>query len=283
MRIINKVAAKMVRHPLCLDFLTAVEASPPELADLAAANGCGAIAIMVHPAEGVPDFGMAYDTPMRRETRRRCRELGVAIDMIEGFLLKPETDIAAFRAALESGAWLGARSVNVLLRDPDVQRLRENFTAFCDLAGDYGLAVVTEWSRRTPLKSPAEAAAFLTAATHGAARLQLDSLHLFRAGFTVSDVSALDPRIIGRAQLSDGPTGMPVERQFEEALGERRVPGGGDLPLGAFVDALPDGITLGIEAPMTSLRLQGIGPAERVRRAVTATRDLLETRAGQGS
>jgi len=88
-------------------------------------------------------------------------------------------------------------------------------------------------------------------------------------------VSALDPRIIGRAQLSDGPTGMPVET----AVSRRRwangaFPAAEICPLGAFVDALPDGITLGIEAPMTSLRLQGIGPAERVRRRLTATRDL---------
>ncbi|HEX4504754.1 MAG TPA: sugar phosphate isomerase/epimerase, partial [Alphaproteobacteria bacterium] len=100
-------------HPLCLDFLTAVEASPPELAELAAANGLGLIGIMVHPVAGVPDFGMASDTPMRRETRQRCRELGVAIELIEGFLLTPQTDVAGFRTSLESGAWLEARTVNV--------------------------------------------------------------------------------------------------------------------------------------------------------------------------
>jgi sugar phosphate isomerase/epimerase len=261
-------------HPLCLDFLTAVEASPPELAALAAVNGLGLIAIMVHPADGVPEFGMASDTPMRRDTRQRCRDLGVRIDMIEGFLLKPDTDVAAFRASLESGAWLEAQCVNVLLRDPDLDRLGDTLSAFCDLAGECGLPVVTEWSRRTPLPSPAEAAAFL-AATHPGIRLQFDSLHLFRAGFSASDLAALDPRIVGRAQLSDGPTDMPVERQFEEALGERSVPGDGQLPLEAFVSALPDGTVIGIEVPITSLRDQGIGPAERVGRAVSATHALL--------
>ena len=261
-------------HPLCLDFLTAVEASPPELAELAAANGCAAIAIMVHPADGVPDFGMAADTAMRRETRRRCRDLGIGVDMIEGFLLKPETDISAFRASLDSGAWLEAGCANVLLRDPDLTRLAENFAGFCDLASAYGLRVVTEWSRRTPLKSPAEAAAFVAEAGREAG-LQFDSLHLFRAGFTVDDMSTLDPGIVGRAQLCDGPAEMPVERQFEEALGERRIPGDGDLPLGAFVDALPDGIVVGIEVPMNALRLAGVGPAERVRQAVTAARRVL--------
>jgi sugar phosphate isomerase/epimerase len=256
-------------HPLCLDFLTAAEASPPELATLAAANGLELIAIMVYPVEGVPDFGMASDTPMRRETRQRCRDLGVAIDMIEGFLLTPETDVSAFRASLESGAWLEAQCVNILLRDPDLSRLGDNLSAFCDLASACGLAVVTEWSRRTPLPSPAEAAAFLAQYD---AKLQFDSLHLFRAGFSAADMAALDPRIVARAQLSDGPADMPVERQFEEALGGRLVPGDGQLPLGAFVSALPACTTIGIEVPMTFSKNQVVGPAERVRRAVTAAR-----------
>jgi sugar phosphate isomerase/epimerase len=220
---------------------------------------------------------MASDTPTRRNTRQRCHALGVAIDMIEGFLLTPETDVAGYRASLESGAWLEAHRVNVLLRDPDLARLGDNLAAFCDLAGECGIEVVTEWSRRTPLKSPADAAAFL--GTHGpCARLQFDSLHVYRAGFSASDVAALDPWIIGRAQLSDGLADMPVERQFDEALGERLIPGDGQLALDAFTRVLPAGTVIGIEVPMTVLKNQGVGPEERVRRAVAGTRALLERR-----
>jgi sugar phosphate isomerase/epimerase len=261
-------------HPICLDFLTAIEASPPELAELAAANSCQAIGILVHPAPGVPDFGMASDTTMRRDTRARSRDLGIRIDMIEGFLLTPEVDVASFEASLESGAWLEAGCANVLLRDPDLTRLKDNFTRFCDLAAKYGLATITEWSRRTPLKSPAEAAAFMAAVERPMAKLQFDSLHLFRAGFSVADMAALAPAAIGRAQISDGPAEMPVERQFEEALGERQVPGDGELPLAEFIAALPAGTMIGVEVPMNSLKDQGIGPAERVRRAVAGTRRL---------
>ena len=73
------------------------------------------------------------------------------VDMVEGFLLKPETDCADFQSSLESSAWLEARCVNVLLRDPDLRRLSDNFAVFCGFAGELGLRVVTEWSRRTPL------------------------------------------------------------------------------------------------------------------------------------
>ena len=198
-------------NPLCLDFLTAVEVSPPELAVLAAENGCRSISFMVHPVSGVPDFDMARDTPMRRDTKRRCAELGIGIDMVEGFLLTPDTNVTTFQSSLESAGWLGASRANVLLRDDDVPRLTANLTAFSEMASDYKVAVITEWSRRAPLKSPAEAAAFLDR-SGTSATLQFDSLHLYRAGFTEADIATLHPKIISRVQLSDGPAEMPLIR-----------------------------------------------------------------------
>ena len=262
-------------HPLCLDFLTAVEASPPELAGLAAANGCQSISFMVHPVQGVPDFGMNSDTPMRRETRQRCAQLGIGVDMVEGFLLTPEVDIAAFAASLESAAWLGAKSANVVLRDSDENHLAESFTAFRDLAGSFGIVTLAEWSRRTCFPSPAAIGRFLTAVGDGAL-LQVDFLHTYRGGFGPADIAALEPRIVGRGQISDGPAEMPVDRQFAEAIGGRLAPGEGALPLGDFIRALPPGTVIGIEAPNTALKDQGVGAAERVRRAAAGTRALLE-------
>ncbi len=259
-----------MKHALCLDFLTAIEAAPPELATLAAANGCESISIMIHPAPGVPDHGMNANTPTRRETLRRCRDLGIAIDMVEGFFLTPETDLATYRSALDSGGRLGARSANVLLRDTDRSRLRDRFTAFCDMAAEFGMAVVTEWSIRSPFPTPAQAAAFLVEAGRPSAKLAFDSLHLFRAGLTAADIAALDPRLVGRGQLADGPAEMPADRVLAEAFGERLPPGEGVIPLREFVDALPDGTVVGLEVPMESERLKGSGAADRVQRVVKA-------------
>jgi sugar phosphate isomerase/epimerase len=259
-----------MNHPLCLDFLTAIEAPPPKLATLAAANGCESISILVHPSPGVPDYGMNTDTPTRSETLNRCSDLGVAVDMVEGFFLTPETDVAGYRGSLESGGVLGARSVNVLLRDTDLSRLRDNFSAFCDLAHAHGMAVITEWSIRSPFPTPAEAAAFLADAGRPGAKLAFDSLHLFRAGYTAADIAALDPALVGRGQLSDGPAEMQVDRILAEAFSERLPPGEGAIPLAAFVEALPEGTVIGLEVPMESRRLQGVGAADRVRQVVKA-------------
>jgi sugar phosphate isomerase/epimerase len=263
-----------MKHPLCLDFLTAIEAAPPELATLAAANGCESISILVHPSPGVPDYGMNIDSPTRRETLSRCRDLGIAIDMIEGFFLTPETDVEAYRASLESGGTLGARSVNVLLRDTDRSRLTDNLAAFCELACTFDVATVTEWSIRSPFPSPAEAAAFLENIGRPAT-LAFDSLHLFRGGFSAADIAGLDASIVGRGQLADGPAEMPADKIMAEAFSERLPPGEGALPLASFVGALSRGVVIGLEVPMESKRLQGIAAAERVRSVVGAARSLI--------
>jgi sugar phosphate isomerase/epimerase len=261
-------------RPLCLDFLTAIEASPPELATLAAANRCESISIMAHPAPGVPDYGMNADSPMRRETLNRCRDLGIAIDMVEGFFLTPETDIEAYRASLEAAGVFGARNANVLLRDTDRNRLAGNLTAFCRMAREFDMATVTEWSIRSPFRSPAEAAAFLDGIGRPAT-LAFDSLHLFRAGFSASDVAALDTSIVGRGQLADGPAELPADKIMAEAFSERLPPGKGALPLASFVEALPSNVVIGLEVPMESKRLRGVSAADRVRRVVEAARSLM--------
>jgi sugar phosphate isomerase/epimerase len=263
-----------MKHPLCLDFLTAIEASPPELAKLAAANGCESISIMIHPARGVPDYGMNTDTPMRRETLNRCRDLGIAIDMVEGFFLTPETEVAGYRASLEAAGVLDARSANILLRDTDRSRLSDNLTSFCEMIREFGMAAVTEWSIRSLFPSPAEAAAFLDGIGRPAT-LAFDSLHLFRGGFSADDIATLDTSVVGRGQLADGPAEIPADKIMAEAFSERLPPGEGALPLASFFDALPDGLVIGLEVPMDSLRLQGMSAADRVRRVVEATRTLI--------
>jgi sugar phosphate isomerase/epimerase len=162
----------------------------------------------------------------------------------------------------------------VVLRDSDEAHLAASFTAFRDLAASYGIVTLAEWSRRTCFPSPAAIGRFLADVGEGAL-LQVDFMHTHRGGFGPADIAALGPGIVGRGQISDGPAEMSVDRQFAEAIGGRLAPGDGALPLGAFIRALPAGTVIGIEVPNTALKDQGIGPEERVRRAVAGTRALI--------
>ena len=70
---------------LALDFLTAIDLGPPELVSAAESTGCFWVSLLVAPVPILPDYGLLGDTPTRRETRRRCLDTGVAVDMIEAF------------------------------------------------------------------------------------------------------------------------------------------------------------------------------------------------------
>ena len=68
---------------------------------------------------------------------------------------------------------------------------------------------------------------------------------------------------------------MAADKIMAEAFSERLPPGEGTLPLVSFVEALPNGVVLGLEVPMEADRLRGISAKDRVDRVVTAVRKIL--------
>ncbi len=256
-------------HPLCLEFLTAAELDAPAFVSLAAKHGFQRISLLVNPMPPYQDFDLLGDTAARRETRSRCEALGVSVDMIEAFNIEAGTDPRAFLPALESGASLGNRTINLLPRDDDEAQVRDCFAACCELADRFGFGVVTELSRRATLKTIPQAIRFFGSIGRPDVRVLLDTLHFFRYGGRVEDVRE-HCDWIGRIQLCDGPAEMPLEGQLAEARQHRLVPGDGELPLRELLAALPTGITIGIEVPNRDLSVD-----ERIRRSRDATLKML--------
>lgn len=252
-----------------LDFLTAMELSAPELVSLAARHGIHRVNLLVQPFPPLPYYHLLGDTGTRRRTLERCRDCGVDVEMVEPFLVDEHTDPLDFRPGFEAGAYLGARWVNLLARDTDHARLADRFAAAAALAAEHGLGTFTEFHRRASLRSLPETAAFLCRFGLDSIRIEVDALHFFRFGGTIDQLVEHRDRIV-RAQICDGPADMPVEEQGREAREHRLPPGEGVFPLQAFVDALPDGITLGIEVPNRIY-----SPEERVERSVAGVRRLL--------
>lgn len=263
-------------HALCLDAITAAEAGPPELVDLAAANGIPYIGLPVHRPTG-RDWGITGDTQTRRETRRRCAATGVEVDIAESFLINSGVDVAAFREPLESAAWLGARRALVTTQDDDPGRLLDNFRQMCEIAEDCGLGVILEYSPRRTQKTAADAVRFLARLDRPEVQIVADALHTFRSGTPLDDLRHAGA-MIGRAQICDGPATVGPAGGLHEALFDRMVPGDGELGLAEFLDALPGDIIVGMEVPLETMRSRGVTAAERIRRVTTATRELLGDR-----
>ncbi len=256
-------------HSLCLEFLTAVDLDAPSFITLAAKHGFQRVSLLVNPMLPYQDFHLLGDTASRRETRQRCNDLGVTVDMIEAFNIQADTDAASFIPAMESGKVLGNGIINLLPRDEDEARIEDCFARACELADTFGFRVVTEISRRATLKTLQQAVRFFQRIGRPDVRILLDTLHFFRYGGTLEDVRA-HRDWIGRVQLSDGPTQMPLADQLTEARQHRLIPGDGDLPLRGLLAEVPAGITIGVEVPNRDFSTD-----ERVRRSREATLALL--------
>ena len=91
-----------------------------------------------------------------------------------------------------------------------------------------------------PISSLKLAAGLAASVDYPGLKLMIDSLHLARCGETPADIAALDPALIGAAQICDGPLAYPGQDAYRyEALFKRGIPGEGELPLLDFLKSIP--------------------------------------------
>lgn len=262
---------------LSLDHLTVFSLTPPQQIALAARLGCDAVSIRVQPMpQGeIPGLDMIGDTPMRRETKRLSRDLGVDIHLVEAFMVFGRTDIETFRPALESAAELGARIANVACMDRDRGRFHQKFAQFCELAAEYGIKTSVEPFGAGPMFHVSEAWDAVNQCGRPDAGIMTDILHMVRSGDSPSDLACFEPSRIHYAQLSDGPLQLPADQVIDEAMYDRHLPGDGEFPLADFIRAIPENVPLGLEVPMRRLEQAGVSAEDRAAMVVKAARTLL--------
>ena len=165
--------------------------------------------------------------------------------------------------------------LNTVSMDPDLGRSLDQLAFFAEMAAEREMLSTIELC---PALTINNLDAALAAVRHVGRRdfsLLLDTMHLGRSGATAAEVAALDPALIGYVQLCDAPR-IPREPDYlKEATFERMVPGEGEMPLPAYLAALPPGRTISLEVPLSSQAEAGIGPEIRLRRCLEAARRLL--------
>jgi len=272
-----------VTNELCLANLTVGDAGPLELIDAAATAGFDSVNMWL-----VEPVAMAHFTSFTRDVtpvvgnaplidaiRRRCDERGITIFTASPGWLGPAFDRASIAAVMETLEAVGARSLSLVGWDPERRRLAENFIAVCEAAAAIRLDVHLEFMTYAGLKTVEEARDLVARAGQPNARIIVDALHLDRSGGTPGAVRTLDPATIASLQLCDAPRARPAaEKLRDESVNGRRLPGEGELPLFALLDALPDGVVIELETPDASLA--GSSIAERAQRCGDAARRFLE-------
>ena len=222
-----------------------------------------------------PGFPMTGDTRMRRETRQRLDDTGVTLFDAATCRLEPDTGLEDFRAMVESATYLGARRVDVNGNDPDPSRLTDQFAALCALCAEHGLGVGIEFMMSTQVRTLGDALALIERSGADNAAVTVDALHLARSGGSPRDVAALDAAQISYVQLCDGPAQPPDQGYAREAAAERLLPGDGELPVRALVDAVGPDVMLGVEAPSRQRAERGVPADVYAGQAMDAVRRLL--------
>lgn len=183
--------------------------------------------------------------------------------------------MASFGPDLDALAELGVPRISVVSLDPDLGRTFDQFGVLTDVAARRDIRTAVE---PVPGLTVADLPTALAAVTHVGRpdfQLMVDSMHLVRSGSGAADLAAVDPNLIGYAQLCDTTLRPRGDKYADEAVFERMVPGEGELPLREILSVLPPDVVVEIEVPRRSLALAGVSPIDRIRPCVEAARRLL--------
>ncbi len=256
-----------------------MDVGPLELIEIAAQSGYQAVSLFTN-APPVPIAGQEGKfvfptvTPaIEREARERLDALGLAMVNAEFFLLKPDVDLAGYRAGLALGRALGARHAISHVFEPDAARAVDLVGRFCDLAATEEMTVALEFCQMTPgCKNLAQAAWFVEQV--GAANLGFGicPMHLVRSGGSAADIAAHDPAVLLYGQLNDG-QGLHVSQSYFDEVHDRQLPGRGDFPLREIIAALPADAPIEVKCPSDSRIKAGVSALDYAREALRLARE----------
>jgi sugar phosphate isomerase/epimerase len=261
---------------LGIDMLTVFGMLPADHVRLAAKLGCAHIStgltnvpmrrLGVPDWDMFPDWSLVTDAPLQQEMKTAMRDNGIRIGLGEGFGVRSGSDITDRADDLDLMAELGAEHINAVSLEPDL----------ADMVGERDMIFTIEFAPPNAISTLQSALAAIDHIGAGKSRLLLDTMHYFRSGATVADLAALDPDLIGYVQLCDAPLVSDGGSYMEEAMFGRMVPGEGDLPLRAFVAALPQDMPIGLEVPILAETLAAGSPVAVAARAVSGARAILD-------
>jgi len=262
---------------VALHQITMAKGGPTELVRFAAKAGLKKVCLFTATpltADGKPMFA-TVEPPDKTEFQSLLVDNDVSIINAEYFPVMPETDVTGYAAALELAAELGAKRAVTHIHEVDPTRITDQLSTLCTMASDLGMEIGLEFTGFAKGCDSLEKAVKLHHATNQSnLKIAIDALHLFRTGGTLDQLKAVDPQIIGYAQICDGPHFRKSNGYVEEAM-NRMIPGEGMFPLHSLIDLLGDHIDLDIEVPHYAA-----GPhfdAENwAHQAIAASKQLLE-------
>jgi len=258
-----------MKRAIGLAALTVLELPHHEQVSAAAQAGYSHVGLRLIPVAGQPVIH-ALDA---FEVERRLADTGVGVLDVEVFRLTPQTNVGEFEAAMATAQRLGATDLLVHGADSNEARLIETFGRLCDLAAGYGLSANLEPMPWVDVSNLAKAMRILDGAARENGGLLVDAIHFFRAEDSLQALAKVPRKLLRYTQLCDARPERPADLQeiIRQARSDRLFPGEGGLDLHGLLAALPAGLPLSLEVPVS----RKLEPLERARRALDATRAIL--------
>lgn len=265
---------------ISVSHLTALDGSPEEFIDAAAAAGFEGVGLRIAPPVHTPDqWPVAGDKIRTRDLRKRADDLGIAVFEAESFMMTANMDFDRIQRGLEAASELGVSVLVSAGADPEEARMIESYGRVADMAAPYGLVLGMEFMAFRPMATIQDAERLCRHVARDNARILIDTLHLDRSGGGVKDVAALDPSLIGYIHICDAIAERPtdIEGLQVEARTGRLYPGEGKLPLNEIFDVLPKDVLVSLEAPVGGY--SNLSVQERIRLAGEKTLGFFKSRA----
>jgi sugar phosphate isomerase/epimerase len=267
---------------LGIEMLTTLGMPPLDYIRLAADLGCAEVSsglsglpLSMFGVNDVfyPEWSLAENPALRRETIALIRDTGVAIGLGEGFRAHADGDVGEQEPELDLMAELGAIRINAIGLDPDRPRCFDQLAKLAGLVAERGMILTVEFCPGFAVGTCADVMDLIDHIGAGNCRMLLDTMHFCQTGGTVEQLEALEPGTIGYVQLADSAANVAESEYMHVAMFDRRVPGTGELPLRELVAALPEDVTVSVEVPNLDA-IRAIGPRDHAAQCVAAARDL---------
>ena len=244
-----------------------------EYIDALVSAGYDGIGLRMYASPGVNyesvTVPIADNTDLMRDVKHALEDSGLILYDILSYYIRPNFDLERMLPSLEFGAELGFPYALGIADDPDWSRQRDNFAQLCDAAANLKMTVALEAPvGQNTVNTLPLALQLIADSGRQNAVVCLDPFHFWRVGHDPSLLSGQDARLFPYTQFDDG-----VDTDGPPPRG-RRAPGEGQVPLGAILDVLPEGLPLSIEYGRP--RDGSISAAEWAKHALDASRRFVE-------
>lgn len=251
-----------------LGYLT-LNAPPATVIDAAAATDFRSVGIRITGRRVAEPYTPVLGRPeVIRDLRHRLADAGLKLSNVTAYHLFPDVTLDHMKAVVDATAELGASILLAHSYVPVEGPMLDLFRAYAAHAERAGIRIACEFMRYSEVPTLEATTRWLELAGAPNAGYLIDPLHLDRSGGRAEDIARIDASRIVFVQICDAKhrQGTPTRDELrEEARNERLAPGDGDLPLYAFLDALPREIEIEYEVPRPADA--GLPPAEVAMRA----------------